>query len=649
MRTLWPTVGARECRRRSIKKEHRPRTVRELARSHETVSKDLNRVRLCLAAGANVIIMLMLGRIRLWMIVASMVSLAALGAVSWLSYRSTRELIAANKRLAQAHRLIEDLAALHEVLDEAETSSRDYALSGRTESLKPYELALAQLDFNVQALRRDLAANPNRLQQFQELELVIQARREVMKELVQARTASGFDGAVQVLQSDRGKRLTDDMRQRISVMQTDEHNDLLERERESRERARSTILAVGVTCLLGIALLLTALLVIFRLNRQSENDHAALQKAEQIQRAILNSAAYSIISTDTSGLILTVNAAAEKWLQYRSAELTGSNISKLHDASELQSRGVQLSRAMGIPVAGDYHALVTKTGYGTADEFECTYVRRDGTRFPVSLSVTALRSGGNHPDGYLVIATDLSEKHAIEKMKDEFVSVVSHELRTPLTSIRGALGLLVGGITGPLPPKAGEMAQVALNNSDRLSRLVDDILDLQRIESGRLTMNKRRCEVAALMKESAESVRLVAEGEDLTIAMSPCEAWILADQERIVQAFVNLLGNAIKFSPRGGRIEFAAEPADHNVVFRIEDNGRGIPRDKLETIFERFQQVDASDAREKGGTGLGLAIVRSIVQQHDGRVWAESELGKGSKFYVQLPLRQSDSTTAQQR
>jgi PAS domain S-box-containing protein len=595
---------------------------------------------------ARVIIMLMIGRIRLWMIAASMVSLATLGAVSWLSYRNTRELIAANQRLAQAHKLSEDLAGLHVLLDEAEASCRDYALSGGTESLKPYQASLAQLDLSMQALRHDLAASPNRFQQLQELEPVIQARQEVMRELVQARTAGGFDGALRMMQPDRGKRLTDDMRQRIAVMQTDEHNDLLERERDSRERARSTILAVGVTFLLGIALLLAALLVIVRLNRQSENDHIALQNAEQIQRAILNSAAYSMISTDTSGLIITVNAAAEKWLQYRSAELTGSSISKLHDASELHSRGVQLTRALGRPVAGDYHALVMKAGEGTADQFECTYVRRDGTRFPVSLSVTALRTGGSSLSGYLVIATDLSEKHAIEKMKDEFVSVVSHELRTPLTSIKGALGLLVGGITGPLPLKAGEMAQVALNNSDRLSRLVDDILDLQRIESGRLTMDRRPNDVAALMKESAESVRLVADSEDVTIALSPCEAWITADRERIVQAFVNLLGNAIKFSPRGGRIEFAAEPAGRNVLFRIEDNGRGIPRDKLETIFERFQQVDASDTREKGGTGLGLAIVRSIVQQHDGRVWVDSELGKGSKFYVQLPLPESDATAA---
>ena len=580
--------------------------------------------------------------IRLWIIAASGVGLVTLGAVSWLSYRNTKELVAANQRLVQAHKLIEDLTALHVLLDDAESSCRGYALSGKAEYLKPYDAALAQLDVAMQVLRYDLAADLNRSRQFQELQPLIQARLEAMKDLVEARRGGGFEAAVQVVQSDRGKKLTDENRQRISVMQTEEHNDLLDRERESRDRVRSTIFAVGLTCLLGIALLLTASVVIYRLNRQSENDHIALQNAERIQRTILNSAAYSMISTDTAGVILTLNAAAEKWLQYKGSDLMGSSVSSVHDACELQSRGDQLTRAMGMIVPGDYHALVIKASYGVADEFESTYVRKDGTRFPVSLSVTALRGGGNDLAGYLMIATDLSEQRAIEKMKDEFVSVVSHELRTPLTSIKGALGLLAGGVTGVLPPKAAEMAQVALSNADRLSRLVDDILDLQRIESGRITMEKQLCNVADLMKESAESVRVVAEGEGVTIAPVPLSAPIRVDPGRIVQALVNLLGNAIKFSQRGGRVEFGAERTGSSVVFSVKDEGRGIPRDKLESIFERFEQVDASDAREKGGTGLGLAIVRSIVQQHGGRVWAESELGRGSTFYVQLPLQETD-------
>ncbi len=589
--------------------------------------------------------MLMQGRIRVWIIAASVIGLVALGAVSWLSYHSTKDLIAANQRLARAHKLIEDLTALPLLLDDAESSCRGYALSGKDDYLKPYDVALAQLDITTQVLGHDLADDPNRFRQFQELQPIIQDRLEVMKELVQARRKGGFEAAVHVVQSGRGKTLADEIRQRISVIQSEERNDLLDRERESRERARTTILAVVVTCLLGIGLLLAASVVIYRLNRQSEKDHLALQNAERIQRTILNSAAYSMISTDAAGLIQMANAAAEKWLGYTGAELAGSNVAIVHDARDLQSRGDQLTRAMGMPVPGDYQALVTKARYGVADEFECSYVRKDGTRFPVLLAVTALGGGGNDPAGYLMIAADLSERHAIRKMKDEFVSVVSHELRTPLTSIKGALGLLARGVTGALPPKAGEMAQIALTNADRLSRLVDDVLDLQRIESGRITMDKRPCNIADLVKESTEAVHLVGEAEGVTILTSCCEASVQADRERIVQAFVNLLGNAIKFSPRGGRIEFAAERSPGSVLFRIKDEGRGIPKDKLERIFERFEQVDASDAREKGGTGLGLAICRSIVEQHGGRVWAESELGRGSTFYVQLRLAESNSMT----
>jgi PAS domain S-box-containing protein len=589
--------------------------------------------------------MLMAGRIRVWIIAASGVGLAALAAVSWLSFRNTRELIAANQRLAQAHKLIEDLTALHLLLDDAESSCRGYALSGKLDYLKPYDAALAQLHVTTQVLRYDLGDDSYRLSKFQELEPLIQARLEVMKDLVQARQIGGFDAAVQIVQSDRGKSVTDEIRQKISALQTEERNDLLDRERESRERARTTTLAVGLTCLLGIALLLAASVVIYRLNRRSEKDHVALQNAEQIQRTILNSAAYSMISTDAAGLIQLANAAAEKWLQYTSAELVGKNIMILHDPRELHSRGEQLTRAMGMPVTGDYQALVTKARYGVADEFECAYVRKDGTRFPVLLAVTALGGGDNNLAGYLMVAADLSERHAIRKMKDEFVSIVSHELRTPLTSIKGALGLLAGGATGVLPAKAAEMANIAQGNVERLSRLVNDILDLQRIESGRITMDKRFCDVGDLIKASVESVHLVAEREGVTMVSSPCQASINADWERMVQVFVNLMGNAIKFSPRGGRIECAAERRAGSVLFRVKDEGRGIPSEKLETIFERFVQVDASDAREKGGTGLGLAICRSIVEQHGGRVWAESELGKGSTFYVQLPLAEPSIAT----
>ena len=229
-------------------------------------------------------------------------------------------------------------------------------------------------------------------------------------------------------------------------------------------------------------------------------------------------------------------------------------------------------------------------------------------------------------------------RQEVERMKDEFVSVVSHELRTPLTSIRGALGLLAGGrVTDP--EKSQRMLNIAVTNTDRLVRLINNILDIERMESGRISMEKVDCGVAALMTSAADAMQGAAEKANVKLSVSPLQAHLFADPDRIMQTLTNLLSNAIKFSPPGGTIWLTAVRVDGQIQFQVRDEGRGIPADKLTSIFERFQQVDSSDAREKGGTGLGLAICQSIVTQHGGRIWVESKLGEGSTFFVALEER----------
>ena len=227
----------------------------------------------------------------------------------------------------------------------------------------------------------------------------------------------------------------------------------------------------------------------------------------------------------------------------------------------------------------------------------------------------------------------------MQRLKDEFVSLVSHELRTPLTSIRGALGLLAGGLMTAAPEKGERMLQIAVNNTDRLVRLINDILDLERIDSGKVTLVKARCQPGVLLFESAELIRPLAEKACIHIEIGAAsDASVWADPDRILQTLTNLLSNAIKFSPGGTTIRLSAESNGDAVVFRVSDQGRGIPSQKLETIFERFQQVDASDARQKGGSGLGLTICRSIVAEHGGQLGVESVVGEGSVFSFTLPV-----------
>ena len=240
----------------------------------------------------------------------------------------------------------------------------------------------------------------------------------------------------------------------------------------------------------------------------------------------------------------------------------------------------------------------------------------------------------------------LREHRHADTMKNEFISNVSHELRTPLTSIRGALGLLSSGLLGQVDAKAQSMLRIASTNTDRLVRLINDILDLDRMDSEHSTMQIHRCSLPELIIQAIETMKPMADSLGIRVEVVPDtrrEAIVFdGDPDRIIQVLCNLLSNAIKFSPPGEQVRVFSNTVGGDFVLRVEDSGRGIPVDKLESIFDRFQQVDPADSRKKGGTGLGLAICRGIAVQHGGAIWAErndeSSSGRpGSTFVLQLP------------
>ncbi|MBI3795915.1 MAG: CHASE3 domain-containing protein [Deltaproteobacteria bacterium] len=356
---------------------------------------------------------------------------------------------------------------------------------------------------------------------------------------------------------------------------------------------------------------------------------AELARLKHQQELILRSVADGIQVLDLQGKVIFVNPAAVRMIGDEAEELIGQSMHEtLHHS---KSDGTPYPREE-CPISltlqdGSLHHVTNEV-----------FWRRDGTSFPVEYTSAPIREQGEVA-GTVVTFRDISEQRAVERLKDEFISVVSHELRTPLTSIRGALGLLTSGLIGALPEKGQRMLEIAVNNTDRLVRLINDILDIERMQSGKVTMQRQLCDAGALLTQATDEMRGLAEKAGITLAVTPQPLQLWADPDRVVQTLTNLVSNAIKFSTAGGTVWVSVALQGEEAIFTVRDQGRGIPADKRESIFERFQQVDASDSRQKGGTGLGLAICRSIVQQHGGRIWVESTVGQGSTFYFTLPAR----------
>ena len=284
-------------------------------------------------------------------------------------------------------------------------------------------------------------------------------------------------------------------------------------------------------------------------------------------------------------------------------------------------------------------------------EVEVRSVRKQGDRFHQKIVLVKAYDQQNQFVGHYCFTQDISTRHELDRLKDEFVSIVSHELRTPLTSIAGALDLLASGVLQAQPAQSQRMILIAAQNTERLVRMINDILDVERIKAGKVPMNYEHCALSDIFGQSIDVMQTMADQNEVMLNMEPTDSVVSVDRDRIIQVMTNLLSNAIKFSGPQTQINIQAEyldpcfpthPASMSldspaILVSIQDQGRGIPEASLTTIFEPFQQVDASDSRQKGGTGLGLAICRSILQQHNAPFWVESQLDQGSTFFFMLP------------
>ncbi len=351
---------------------------------------------------------------------------------------------------------------------------------------------------------------------------------------------------------------------------------------------------------------------------------------------ILNNATDGILGIGLDNRATFINPAGSRMLGMTLSELQETSI---HPA-------IHHSHPDGTPwpEADCTNTLEMRRGksFGILDD---TFWRPDGTSLPVEYSSQPMFDEGGTQVGTVVIFRDVTERRVVERLKSEFVSTVSHELRTPLTSIRGALGLLGSGLLGTIGDKGKRMLEIAVSNTDRLVRLINDILDIERIGSGKSELSGGHVDAHAVMVQALEGVLSMADEAGVRLAMEPASGDLWGDTDRIVQTLTNLLGNAIKFSPPDTTVIVSGAANGSEFVFCVSDQGRGVPEEKLETIFERFSQVDASDSRDKGGSGLGLAICQSIVRAHGGRIWAEKNDPVGSRFQFTIPLAVASTMT----
>lgn len=361
----------------------------------------------------------------------------------------------------------------------------------------------------------------------------------------------------------------------------------------------------------------------------------ALRRSEKQLRLITNALPALVAYIDAYHRYRFNNYAYEIWYDIPYERIKGRRVCDIVSMSVYQQMLPHLEQALA----------------GEKVTYEAQMIQSSGEKLWTSVSyIPDIQDG--QVKGLFSLVSDISDRKAAEQMKDEFVSVVSHELRTPLTSVHGSLKLLSTGKLGELNVQGKELLEIALKNTERLTRLINDVLDLERIGSEKTQLSLEKCSVPALLKNAVEAMQAMADDYGIILSIQPVDdpeaAYVWADADQVMQALTNLLSNAVKFSLQGSAVWVRARALENDKIeFLVKDSGRGIPSDKLETIFERFQQVDTSDSRERGGTGLGLAICREIIQHHQGRIWAKSVHGKGSSFYFTLPKPPAEELDSQ--
>ena len=557
--------------------------------------------------------------------------LAILVAVGSLASRSIESLVEASRFENESFSELGSLESVIGAVRSAESTARKYVITGEGADLQRYKRARSQVSTMSVGLDGS-ASDVVQQHRLKQLQAAMAERLERLDEVVRARQSQGLAAATQVVQSGRGEaaaqrveRLADDFRQY-------EQRTLRNRRSETEFSADATAYVVLWGLAFAMTLLLWAMVAIHRHQAGRRIAEEAL-KANEVQLRLITDAVPALIGyVDRNDKLMFHNRAFEAWFD--------------RSAGELRQR--TLRSLLGGEAYAKVAPHIAEVLAGKEVAFDLFLPGVRGTDMYLSIQLVPRLDAEGKVIGYYSLATDISALKEVDRLKSEFVATVSHELRTPLTSIRGSLGLIAAGITGALPDKARELVNIALQNCERLVRLVNDILDSEKMLSGKMDWVVRELDLVELVRRSMQENESYAASHGVSVRLECSEPAVpvQADSDRLVQVVTNLLSNACKFSPAGGMVDVSVQRSQGRVRVEVADRGAGVPHELQVRLFERFAQLDSNDVRRKGGTGLGLSICRSIIEHLGGVISFTEREGGGSVFFFELPETADAGQTA---
>ncbi|SDS28309.1 Signal transduction histidine kinase [Halopseudomonas xinjiangensis] len=560
-------------------------------------------------------------------LLAFLLGFSVLLLLAWQGARTQRSLLDANESVQHSLELITAAREMFSSIQDIETGERGYVITGVERYLEPYLAAQARLAERRRKLGQLLAmSGAPRPGWIGDLDRLVDRKLDISDANIEARMDSGLAGAADRLLGAGGKDAMDQLRRLFAELQSSERAKLAAQNRAVDARVHQARWIAWIGGLFAACLFCWAIWLVDRSQKRVDDQRLFL-------RSVVDADDNYIFVTDSRRRLLLCNEAFAGLSRSRPDALQGEGVEDLPQFDTLSPL-----------FEGDAELLEGKPELRIAE----LDLFIGGRQICLQICKRAFELSAGHRL-VLTVAVDISLRREMERMKNEFISTVSHELRTPLTAIRGALGMLVSGTLGTVDEQQKLLLDIAHKNSERLVRLVNDILDIEKLASGRLAFNLSPQPLLPLINNSLSTNLPYAREFDVTLQLEAPGAdpgTVLVDADRFAQVMANLLSNAIKHSPRGGLVTVTVDESEDSVQIGVVDRGPGVPEEFRGRIFERFAQADSSNVRRLGGTGLGLAITRSLVEQMHGSIGFESEPDKGARFFVRLPHANSQVTVA---